>query len=114
MFSFCMYLFVVAPPLSVDAVMAVFKEVAWKWRDFGRCLSIPDAALNVIEKDFIADFERLRGVLLYWILKCPYASWRYLIWRLDCWDNEDYETGNCRDFAEKITGTCGLTHVGKI
>ena len=87
--------------------MAVFKEVAWKWREFGDHLDIPNAALNVIEKDFSADLDRLRGSVLYWILKCPYASWRYLIWRLDWEDDKDFEqmVDNCRGFAEKITGT---------
>ena len=91
--------------------MTVFKEFAWKWRDFGRWLSIPDAALNVIEKDFSADLDRLRGSFLYWILKCPYASWRFLTWRLDCKGYKQM-ADNCRYFTEKITGTCGLTNVG--
>ena len=95
--------------------MAVFKEVAWKWRRFGRLLSIPDAALNVIEKDFSADLEHFKALILYWILKCPYASWRFLIWSLGVSHDEDLKqmADSCRDFAEKITGTCGLTHVGK-
>ena len=102
-----MYLFVVAPPLSVDAVMAVFKEVAWNWRKFGRLLDIPQAALNVIEIDFSADLDRLRGLMVYWVLKCPYASWRYLIWRLDSGAGKHYVqvADSCRDFTEKITGT---------
>ena len=95
--------------------MAVFKEVAWKWRDFGDPLWIPDAAINVIEKDFSADLEHFKALILYWILKCPYASWRFLIWRLDDSDDKDLKqmADSCRDLAEKITGTCGLTHVGK-
>ena len=90
--------------------MAVFKEVAWKWREFGSCLDIPNAALNVIEKDFSADLDRLRGSVVYWVLKCPYASWRYLILSLDFLSEKDLNqmTDNCRSFAEKITGTCGL------
>ena len=95
--------------------MAVFKEVAWKWTYFGDLLLIPDAAINVIEKDFSADLEHFKALILYWILKCPYASWRFLIWRLDMSGDKDLMqmADGCRDLAEKITGTCGLTHVGK-
>ena len=64
--------------------MAVFKEVAWKWKRFGGLLLIPDAALNVIEKDFSADVEHFKALILYWILKCPYASRRFLIWDRLC------------------------------
>ena len=96
--------------------MTVCKEFAWKWRDFGHWLRIPGAALNVIEKDFSADLDRLRGSFLYWILKCPYASWRFLTWSMDMSDDKDFKqmADNCRYFTEKITGTCGLTNVGKI
>ena len=95
--------------------MAVCKEVAWKWKRFGDLLWIPDAALNVIEKDFSADLEHFNALILYWILKCPHASWRFLIWRLDMSRDKDLKqmADKCRDFAEEITGTCGLTHAGK-
>lgn len=55
-------LFVVAPPLSVDNVMAALKRVSKKWRKLGTDLFVPDATLSVIEADFTSDLEQLRGV----------------------------------------------------
>ena len=105
--EFSLSLYVVAPPLSVDSVAAVLEVFAEKWRDVGQDLYIPQAALGVIQGDFDSDLDRLRGVILYWILRCPYASWRYLIWNLGLSYDEDLNqvADNIREFASKLSGT---------
>ena len=75
-------LFVVAPPLSVDSVMAVLGGVAHKWWNVGNWLYIPNATLSYIGGECKDDLVRLRRVVRYWLLKNPSASWRRLIWGL--------------------------------
>ena len=95
--------------------MEVLKGLSKRWRDIGSDLFVHKAALNVIENDILGDLERVRSVVLYWILKCPYASWRFLIYRLDDSNHRAFNlmADNCRKFAGKITGTCGVTRVRK-
>ena len=99
-------LFVVAPPLSVDSVMAVLGGVAHKWKHVGKWLSIPDATLSYIDGECKDDLECLRRVVRYWLLKDPLASWRRLIYELSY--HNDYLVYNVADaikeYAEKLTG----------
>ena len=69
--------------------MSVLGGVAGKWRDVGREFYIPDATLSVIDADFTSDLERLRGVIVYSLLKDPYASWRRLIRGFDRSGDDD-------------------------
>ena len=99
-------LFVVAPPLSVDSVMAVLGDVAHMWRTMGVWLRIPDATMSYIDGECKDDLERLRRVVRYWLLKDPSASWRRLIWELYYTDYDDLIklAGSIKEYLEKLTG----------
>ena len=45
------------------------------------------------------DEEGLRKVVKVWMDTCPYASWRWLIWRMD---EEHPNQGNVHDLADLI------------
>jgi hypothetical protein len=89
----------------VDNVTTSLTEIADKWRDIGKCLYIPDAALKVIASDFNSDLDRLRAVVRYWLLRDPYASWRRLIWSFDHSGDSDMKliADEIRRNAEKFT-----------
>ena len=99
-------LFVVAPPLSVDSVMAVLGGVAHKWMDVGVWLYIPHATLSYIDKECKDDLECLRRVVRYWLLKDPLASWRQLIYELYFSNDNDLVdvADTIKEYAEKLTG----------
>ena len=104
--------FVVAPPLSVDSVMAVLGSVAHKWRNIGDKLHIPDATLSYIGGECKDDLESLKRVVRYWLLRDPSASWRRLICGLygiyGLYYTHDNDLVNLADtikeYAEKLTG----------
>ena len=99
-------LFVVAPPLSVDSVMAVLGGVAYKWMDVGVLLHIPDATLSYIDGECKDDLERLRRVVRYWLLKDPSTSWGRLIYELYYTNDDDLVdvANTIKEYAEKLTG----------
>ena len=100
-------LFVLAPPLSVDSVMAVLGGVAHNWRRVGQCLYIPYATLSYIGGECKDDLERLRRVVRYWLLKDPSASWRRLICGLYNFNDDDdlvNVANSIKEYAEKQTG----------
>jgi hypothetical protein len=96
----------IAPPLSVDSVMAVLAGVTEMWRKIGRELYIGVAALDIIGSDFTSDVDKLRAVVRYWLMRDPYASWRRLIWRLE-WSTDSRlgkVADRIRNRAERLTG----------
>lgn len=95
--------FVVAPPLSVDNVMAILSGVAYRWLDVGSGLHIPDSTLSFLNGDCGSDEERLRRVVRYWILKDPSASWRQLVQGLKDIDIFNWDESVKRN-AENLTG----------
>ena len=101
-------LFVVAPPLSVDSVMAVLGGVVHKWWNVGEWLYIPNATMSYINGECKDDLECLRRVVRYWLLKDPSPSWRQLIYRLYFSNHDDLVNVNIADtlkeYAEKLTG----------
>ena len=73
-------------------------------------LFIPDTKLAAIKGEFPTEKERLRAVVMYWLLRDPLASWRRLISQLDHY-SEIIETAaaaatanSIRNYAEKLTG----------
>ena len=104
-------LFVVAPPLSVDNVMAVLGGVAHKWMLVGEELHIPDATLSYIDGECKDDLECLGRVVHYWLLKDPTASWRRLICGLYYTNDDDLLNVAYAiiEYAEKLTGQYILT-----
>ena len=91
--------------------MEVLEGLAERWRDVGERLSIPKASLEIIASDGDSDLERLRGVIRYWLMRDPYASWRRLIWRFHWSLYKDFRqlANSIIKYAEKLTGTatCG-------
>lgn len=99
-------MFVVAPPLSVDNVMAVLGGLEENWKEVGRVLGIPEAARKVIEEENTLNLKRLRGIIIRWILIDPLASWRRLIWALQDSYVQDVRrvAKNIEHYAEKQPG----------
>ena len=59
--------------------MAVLKGLAEEWDEVGRVLYLPDAARELIRSEQTSDYDRLRAVVVRWLLLDPLASWRRLI-----------------------------------
>ena len=113
------YVFVAAPPLSVDRVMNALGELAEHWRDVGGELDIPDTALSAIEADNPTKKDCLKGAVRFCLYRCQFASWRHIISTLDYMsgdsDYEDYHDDlkrvytKMRPYAERLTGQSVLT-----
>ena len=85
--------------------MDVLERVASLWRNVGETLYVPPTTLDVIESESVSDVERLRAVLRHWLQHDPHASWRMLIWRLDCYVHIPIGVVDViRSFAEPLTG----------
>ena len=75
-----MCVFVAAPVLSVDSVMAVLEKHQKEWKEVGISLSLPfPLMLDILEKDISSDEDKLRSVVRYWLLRDPKTSWKRLI-----------------------------------
>ena len=100
-----MYYFL-APPLSVDGVTTVLEGIAAKWKAIGILLCVPFATLDFISTEGGSNMERLRAVVRYWLLRDPLASWRRLMWELDCSQDCDIRAvaDSIRTYAEKLIG----------
>ena len=95
----------IAPPLSVDNVMAVLKGLEGRWSRIGDVLFVPEAVLYQIQADSSSNHDRLKSVVRYWVLKDPLASWRRLIWRLDRYGGDLKKVAeSIMNYAEKLTG----------
>ena len=81
----------------------------------GKLLFIPDTKLAAIKGEFTTDKERLRAVVMYWLLRDPLASWRRLISQLDHYYSPylyseaaaavaGATANSIRNYAEKLTG----------
>ena len=90
----------VAPPLSLRNVVAVLNKLSWS--RVGEILTIPQTKLNAIRDECDTDEERLVAIVRYWLLNDVNASWRRLIYELDC-DHSDI-ADRIRKYAEKLTG----------
>ena len=75
-----------------------------KWEFIGRfILEILDDKQKEITSTCTTDEQRLQVMVTFWLQKCPYASWRWLIWRLEQHDNPDLAK-HIYGFAESLTG----------
>ena len=100
-------MFVVAPPLSVDRVMAALEGLEKVWDHIGACLRIPEATRRNIAEEHSEDVGRLRATVVQWLLSDPVASWRRLIWRLHEFGvREDVRqaAANIIKYAEELPG----------
>ncbi len=81
-----------APPLSVDRVTKALSELADHWDDIAFDLGVPDTTQESIASEHRTTSDRLEAMVRWYLCKCPFASWRYVITALNsmCGD-EDYE-----------------------
>ena len=69
-------------------------------------LLLPSSQLLKIEEKYAGETERKREGVKYWLWHNPYASWRWLITRLDR-EEEHAAADQIRGYAEKLTGILG-------
>ena len=128
LFSRHMFISISDPPLSLstgarltaDNVVRILQQVIVperlelkKWKFTGRWIleiSYDRFILHVsydkrkeITSTCTTDEQRLQVMVTFWLQKCSYASWRYLIWRLEQWHNPDLSK-QIYGFAEPLTG----------
>ena len=98
--------------LTADNVVRILQQVIvpekWKklkkWEFIGRhILVISDDKRKEITSTCTTDEQRLQVMVTFWLQMCSYASWRYLIWRLEHYDNPDLSK-QIYGFAEPLTG----------
>ena len=96
--------------LTADSVVRILQQVIvrgleWKKLEFiGRfILHVSYDKRKETTSTCTTDEQRLQVMVTFWLQKCPYASWRYLVWRLEHWYNPDLAK-QIYGFAEPLTG----------
>ena len=99
--------------LTADNIVKILQQMrlpeGWwkgeKWEIIGRHILFifSNDKLKEITSTCTTDDQRLHVTVTFWLLKCPYASWRWLIWRLEVEGNPDLSK-EIYDFAEPLTG----------
>ena len=93
----------------MDNILKELKEVTWEtlggdWG--GGVLQLLDSQQLKIEDKYAGETERKREGVMYWLWHNPYASWRWLITRLDL-KMKHAVADQIRGYAEKLTGMLG-------
>ena len=91
--------------LTVDNILKELKQVEWKTLRW-EVLRLPHSQQRSIERTHAGETERKREGFKYWLWNHPYASWRWLIIRLDE-QREHAVADQIRGYAEKLTGMLG-------
>ena len=94
-----------APPLTVENVFKFMNVQEMKnWRMVGRLLlSLNEAKVQAIEKEYSSNEDRMRAAVLQWLEGGLSRSWRELVWNLD--HAGDIEVADpIRGFAEPPRG----------
>lgn len=96
-------------PDSIDQLLVTLCEVAAKWILFAGQLGIPNARINLINRDTpISEnhsIECLRAALLFWTASSVEPTYEKLIAALESpVINEEFLAGNVREIAEKLEG----------
>ena len=99
----------------MENVVAVLEGL--RLESVGIMLFIPDTKLAAIKGEFTTEKERLKAVVMYWLLRDPLASWRRLILQLDDYSSYYYSSSegrasaaaaaaanSIRNYAEKLRG----------
>ena len=97
--------------LTADNVVRILQQVivpeGWdgeKWKFTGRwILDMSYDKLKESTSTCTTDEQCLQVMVTFWLQKCPYASWRWLIWNLEHWHNRDLAK-QIYGFAEPLTG----------
>ena len=97
----------------MDEVLSVLRGLAGKWEEVGELLDIPETTLRATKSENTEDVNRLQMCIIYWLQRDPEASWRRLIFRLDCSYDEDMRrtTDAITKYAEKLSGQ-SMSHGG--
>jgi hypothetical protein len=88
----------------VHNILKELKQV--KWGTLHVILWLPTSQQRKIEEKYAGETERNREGVKHWLWNCPYASWRWLITKLD-WQREHAVADQIRGYAEKLTGMLG-------
>ena len=100
----------------MENVVAVLEGLTLK--DVCGMLFIPNTKLAAIKGEFTTEKERLRAVVMYWLLRDPLASWRRLISQLNHYSSPPIYSvskkeraaaaaalaNSIRNYTEKLTG----------
>jgi hypothetical protein len=89
----------------VDNILKELKQVKWETLQW-HVLLLPYSQQRKIDGKYAGETERKREGVKYWLWNCPYASWRWLITRLDG-QREHAVADQIRGYAEKLTGMLG-------
>ena len=93
--------------------MEVLEKLTEEWRDIGRRVFIPDAALDVIEAENKTNEDRLKAVVLYMLYTHPDPCWRILLRIENLLDMGEYDSYHdflkevfktAKSYAEKVAG----------
>ena len=101
-----------APPLTVDNVLNVVKNVR-SWRTLGQCIyssSIAPYYLDAIQRQHVSDEACLKAVIDEYLSgkgRYKQPSWRAVIWSLYR-ENEIQLAEHIRTYAEPVQGNCYL------
>ena len=88
----------------MDNILKELTQV--KWETLWYVLQLPASQQRKIEGKYAGETERKREGVKYWLWNCPYASWRWIITRLD--QRKEYAVADqIRGYAEKLTGMLG-------
>ena len=78
-----------------------------KWEKLGGgVLYLPYSQWQKIGAKYTEEAKRKKEGIRYWMWNFPYASWRWLITRLDL-KGEHAVADQIRGYAEKLTGMLG-------
>ena len=90
--------------LTTDNVFRVLNRVAKGWRWVAEeILLISSSKCDEFEKAFVSQERCLKEAIIFWMKRCVFASWRYLIFRFND-ANEEAVAHGMFHLAEPITG----------
>ena len=75
----------------------------WYWVGL-RILDISVDKMKKITSTCTTDVQRLQVMVTFWLINCPYASWRLLIWSLEVADRSEI-ANTIHGLAEPLKGT---------
>ena len=91
----------------MDNIQKELKEVKWEMLGGSAgILQLTSSQWRKIEEKYAGETERKREGVKYWLWHNPYASWRWLITRLDL-KKEHAVADQIRGYAEKLTSMLG-------
>ena len=69
----------------IEALKGVRRKKPERWQWIGmKFLLLSQSKLAELTSSCVSEEDRLRTVVHFWLSRCPYASWRWLLWSLEC------------------------------